>query len=231
MEKTINLENKTITIFYNENNNKEKIPVIILNTFDEDGEDIWNKVKNITDKEYVLVTISNINWNKEMSPWYMDKLFKSEDNYEGKADEYIELLSKRIIPKVEKILKQDLEKDIDNYIIAGYSLAGLFAIYSLYKTNIFTSVISCSGSLWYPNFIEYVENNELKTNPNKIYFSLGNREGKTKNELMSKVEEKTKYLEQYYNKKNIKTIYEENEGNHFQDVTNRIAKGIKFILK
>ncbi|MBP3255592.1 MAG: alpha/beta hydrolase [Clostridia bacterium] len=230
MEKTINLENKTITIFYNENNKKEKIPVIILNTFDEDGEDIWNKVKTITDKEYVLVTISNINWNKEMSPWYMDKLFKSEDNYEGKADEYIELLSKRIIPKVEKILKQDLEKDIDNYIIAGYSLAGLFAIYSLYKTNIFTSVISCSGSLWYPNFIEYVENNELKTKPDKIYFSLGNRECKTKNELMSKVEEKTKYLEQYYNNKNIKTIYEENEGNHFQDVTNRIAKGIKWIL-
>ena len=165
-----------------------------------------------------------------MSPWYMDKLFKGADDYTGRADEYIEILTSRILPEIDKNIKELLHIDIESYIIAGYSLAGLFAIYSLYKTNIFTSVISCSGSLWYPNFIEYIEKNELKVNPNKIYFSLGNKESKTKNELMAKVEEKTRFVEKYYNNKNIKTIYEENEGNHFQDVAYRIAKGIKWIL-
>ena len=230
MKKIIELENKTITIFYNKNCNMEKIPVIVLNTFDEDGQEVWNKTKELTNKEYVLVTISNIDWNKEMSPWYMDKLFKGENEYIGGADEYIETLTTRIVPEVCNSIKELLHIDIKSYIIAGYSLSGLFAIYSLYKTNIFTSAISCSGSLWYPNFIEYIENNELKVIPNKIYFSLGNKESKTKNELMAKVEEKTKYVEKYYNNKNIKTIYEENEGNHFQDVVYRIAKGIKWIL-
>ena len=230
MKKTIEIENKIITIFYDENSKNKKIPVIILNTFDEDGQEIWNKTKELTNKEYVLVTISNIDWNKEMSPWYMDKLFKGTDDYTGGADKYIEALTTKIIPKIDKNIKELLNRDIESYSIVGYSLAGLFAIYSLYKTDIFTSAISCSGSLWYPNFIEYIEKNELKVIPDKIYFSLGNKESKTKNELMAKVEEKTKYAEKYYNNKNIKTIYEENEGNHFQDVVYRIAKGIIWIL-
>ena len=157
-------------------------------------------------------------------------MFKEEGDYEGKADEYIEMLTGRIIPKINESVKEILDIDINNYIIAGYSLAGLFAIYSLYKTDIFTSAISCSGSLWYPNFIEYIENNELKIIPNKIYFSLGNKESKTKNELMAKVEEKTKYAKQYYSDKNIETMYEVNEGNHFQNVIERISKGICWIL-
>jgi predicted alpha/beta superfamily hydrolase len=166
-----------------------------------------------------------------MSPWYMSKLFKDEDEYLGKADEYIEILSKRIIPKITEIINNVLNKNISNYTIAGYSLAGLFAIYCLYKTDIFTNAISCSGSLWYPNFVEYIKENDLKAIPKKVYFSLGNKESKTKNELMSKVEEKTKIIEHYFKDKNIETIYEENEGNHFQDVTNRIAKGVNWILK
>ena len=37
--------------------------------------------------------------------------------------------------------------------IAGYSLAGLFALYALYKTDAFTRVASMSGSLWFPGIM------------------------------------------------------------------------------
>lgn len=230
MKTVIKIQDKTVTIFYSENYKNKDIPIIILNTFDEDGQEIWDQSKELTDKEYILVTISNINWNQDMSPWYMDRLFKAEDDYTGKADEYIELLTDKIIPEITTTIKEKLNILPSQYILAGYSLAGLFAIYSLYKTDKFDKIISCSGSFWYPNFIQFVKTNELQKKPEKIYFSLGNRESKTKNEMMSKVEENTKYLKQFYDEYGVETIYEENQGNHFQDVSNRIAKGIYWIL-
>lgn len=220
MKKNIQIENKIVTIYYKEYN-ENKLPVIILNIYGEDGEDIWSKTK---ENNYILVTISNLDWNNNLSPW-------PSKNFNGKANDYIKLLENKIIPKIDDIICKELELNINNYIIGGYSLAGLFAIYSLYKTDIFKSAISCSGSLWYPDLIDYIKSNEMIKPPDKIYFSLGNKESKTKNELMSKVEENTKCIEKYYKEKKIETIYEENEGNHFKDVTARIAKGINWILK
>lgn len=229
MKKIIELNNRIINIIYDDVPKTIKLPIVILNSYDEDGQDIWDKTKQLTNEDYILVTISNIDWNREMSPWYMDKLFKGEDDYLGDADKYLLTLTNTIIPKIEKCLNE-LDIKIKNYTLAGYSLAGLFAIYSIYKTDIFSNIISCSGSLWYPNFIDYIKDNNMKIIPNKIYFSLGNKESKTRNELMSTVEEKTKHIKDYYQSKNIETIYEENEGNHFQDISLRIAKGIRWIL-
>ena len=229
MKKIIELNNRIINIIYDDVPKTIKLPIVILNSYDEDGQDIWDKTKQLTNEDYVLVTISNIDWNREMSPWHMDKLFKGEDDYLGDADKYLLTLTNIIIPKIEEFLNE-LDIKIKNYTLAGYSLAGLFAIYSIYKTDIFSNIISCSGSLWYPNFIDYIKDNDMKVIPNKIYFSLGNKESKTRNELMSTVEEKTKHIKDYYQSKNIETIYEENEGNHFQDISLRIAKGIRWIL-
>lgn len=231
MKKVIEIENKIVTIFYEEKAKIREVPVIVLNTFDEDKEEIWNKAKELAQKEFILVAISNINWNKEMSPWYIKRLYNSEDDYSGDADKYLITLTTIIIPEVSKVINDLLNIEISYYSIAGYSLAGLFAIYSLYKTNLFKRVISCSGSMWYPKFTEYVKTNNLKIIPDKIYISLGNKESKTKNALMASVDKKTKDIKDYFENKGIQVIYEENEGNHFKNVTQRIAKGISWILK
>lgn len=231
MQKELIIENKKITIVYNSKSNQKQIPVIILNTYDEDGQDIWNKVKELSNKDYILVTISNINWNKEMSPWYMDRLFKGEEDYIGDADKYLEVLTNKIIPMIKRIIQEELKINDLYFILGGYSLAGLFAIYSLFKTNIFQSVISCSGSMWYPNFINYINSHELKIIPDKVYLSLGDKESNSKNKLMSQVKDKTTMVYNYFLNKDVEIIYEENEGNHFQNVTLRIAKGITWILE
>ena len=226
MKKELNVESKIVTIFYDEEKLNDNTPVVILNTFDEDGEEIWNLSKEQSVKEYILVTVSNINWNQDMSPWFMEKLYKNDEDYTGKADEYLRLLENKIVPEIKNYVGGNRE-----FILAGYSLAGLFAVYSMYKTNIFSKIISASGSLWYPDFLEFVKETKIINKPKKIYFSLGNKESKTKNEVLSKVEENTKYLAKFYEELGIETIYEENEGNHFQDVYNRIVKAIKWILK
>ena len=76
--KELAIGNKTINI-YNEDCLDEKMPVVILNTFDEDGQAIWEETQKLGCKNYILVTISNIDWNQEMSPWYMDRLYKTEE--------------------------------------------------------------------------------------------------------------------------------------------------------
>ena len=52
-----------------------------------------------------------------------------------------------------------------------------------------------------------------------------------KRQVLATVEENTKKLEQMYKLQEIKTIYEENDGNHFKDAELRMAKGIKWILQ
>ena len=95
----------------------------------------------------------------------------------------------------------------------------------------FKRIASASGSFWYPNFIEFVKENKISSNIEKIYFSSGDKESKTRNEIMKTVEDNTKELVKIYKSYGIKTIYEENQGNHFKDGSLRMAKGIKWILE
>ncbi len=62
--------------------------------------------------------------------------------------------------------------------IAGYSLAGLFALYAICQTDVFSRVGCMSGSLWFPGFKEYVFSHEPKRWADCIYFSLGDREAR-----------------------------------------------------
>jgi len=229
MKKIIKIDDKIINIYYKDSLNKE-LPVIILNTYDENIDEIWNISYELNSKDYILVGISGINWNRDMSPWYMDKLYKNESNYDGLADNYLDLLINKIIPNIESFIN-NLGYKIQEYILGGYSLAGLFSIYSLYKTNKFNKIISCSGSLWYPNFIDFINNNKLLIKPSKIYLSLGNRENNSKNKLIKEVYNNTLYVEKFFKDLNINILFEENIGNHFQDISLRIAKGINWILR
>lgn len=223
MKAKLNIENKDITIYYQ---NLESAPVIVLNTFNENTDEIYNLTKNMN---YILVTISNLDWDQELSPWHIEPIYKN-DNFSGGSSIYLETLTNLIIKDIANYIKTNLNINITYYALGGYSLAGLFSIYSMYNTTIFKRIICVSGSLWYPGIIDYIENNQVN-NIDKIYFSLGNKESNTKNEIMAKVEENTKYIKDYYLNQGIKTIYEENEGNHFSNPEERISKGILWTLK
>lgn len=230
MYKELKIENKIIDIYFNENH-KENIPVVILNTYGNEAKEVFDRCNKLQCKSFILVSISNLDWDNDMTPWFAPKLNKYDKECLGKADDYLNILLEKVIPEVEEYINVKLNTNIKYYAIAGYSLGGLFAVYSTYKTNLFSRVASASGSFWYPKFVDYVKQNEISKTVEKIYFSLGNKESKVKNEVLSTVEENTKKLEQIYKLQGINTIYEENDGNHFKDADLRMAKGIKWILK
>ena len=230
MIEVIKINDKNVEIFSNNSNFKE-LPVMILNTYGNEGKDVWDKCTYLKCKEFILVAISNLDWNNDITPWFAPKLNKNDVDCLGKADDYIKLLINKIIPQVEEYIDNKLKIKAEYYAIAGYSLGGLFAVYSAYKTDIFTKIASASGSFWFPKFVDFAEANNISSKVNKIYFSLGNKESKVKNQTLATVQENTIKLEKIYSSKGIQTIYEENEGNHFKDATLRMAKGIKWILK
>ena len=230
MVKEFTIKNKIINVYCKENTLKE-LPVVILNTFGNEGQEVFDKCIELKSKDYILVSISNLDWNNEMTPWYSKKINKYGEDFLGKADEYIQVLLNEIIPEIKKYIEENLNVKIKNYTIAGYSLAGLFAVYLSYKTDIFSRIVSASSSFWFPKFVDFVKENRISSTVDKIYFSLGNKESKVKNQILASVEENTKELEEIYQSKGIQTIYEENEGNHFTDASLRMAKGIKWILE
>lgn len=161
-----------------------------------------------------------------MAPWDIPPISKKDTPCTGGADSYLGLLLSKIIPEAEKqISGTPVWRGI-----AGYSLAGLFAVYAMYQTDAFSRIASMSGSLWFPGIKEYIFSHEEKRKPDCLYFSLGDKENKTRNPFLKCVRQNTEQIEAFYRGKEIDTVFWLNPGNHFQDAVARSADGIAWIL-
>ena len=83
--------------------------------------------------------------------------------------------------------------------------------------------------MWFPGFIKYARENDIKTN--KIYLSLGDQEEKTKNKIMATVGDNIiEYYDMLREDANKNVILEWNSGNHFVNSDLRTAKGFSWIM-
>ena len=199
-------------------------PLVILNTIQGEGAKIFEKCTDIGCKNFTLAAIGGLNWNRNLSPWETPEIRNNRYSFGG-ADEYISQLTGEIMPEILSKLPEKPEFTA----IAGYSLAGLFALYATYKTDVFSRVASVSGSLWFPGFTEFAQSHDFAKKPDCIYLSLGDAEAKTRDKNLSRVQKNTEFLAGFYKSCGIPTIFELNCGNHFTDTIGRTAKGIKKI--
>lgn len=200
-------------------------PVIYLNTFAGEGKQVLRLLRDDGCPPLTLVSVSSLDWNHDMSPWEIPPVFKNADPCTGGADDYLRILIERIVPEAEK----EIKGTVSWRGIAGYSLAGLFALYSLYRTDIFSRAASMSGSLWYPGITEYISSHTMKKTPDYLYFSLGSKEARTRNPYMKTVQENTEMIEKYYRENGISTAFQLNPGNHYKDAEKRTAAGIRWL--
>lgn len=201
-------------------------PVVFLLTGDEDGSKTWELARAMTPRPFSLAVIPVEDWNRDLSPWATARVFKGGEDFGDGADELLLRLEQTVVPSVKGALQTDAP-----CILAGYSLAGLCAVYAPYRTRAFSGVISASGSLWFPNFVEFTASHDFARRPERVYFSLGDQESRTKNPVMRRVEENTRFLCAAYAEKGIETTFELNPGNHFRDAELRLAKGIAWTLE
>jgi len=201
--------------------------LLILHCFSEEEEAV---VKLLQGQEYFsfpLLCINNLNWQKDMCPWDSPALIKNEKDFIGGADEYLFLLEKEIIPRAVEILGEEPTY----YALAGYSLAGLFALYAGYQSSLFSRIASVSGSLWYPDFVSFAKEKKMLSKAERLYLSLGTEEAKTKHSVLSTIESKTRELVEHYQSSGYCVIFKLNPGNHFCEVEQRIEKGIRWIME
>ena len=221
--RTFTTGDETISIFPC---SESESPVIYLNTFHDESQKVYETAQATGCPPFTLVAISNLDWNQDMAPWDSPAAFKKGEPFTGGADDYLRLLVEEIIPRAEK----ELPGPPAWRGIAGYSLAGLFALYAIYRTDVFSRVGCMSGSLWFPGFKEYVFSHEPKRRPDCIYFSLGDKEAKTRNPVLKTVQEKTEEIQTFYQNKGIDTVFQLNSGNHFVQGIERTIAGIQWLL-
>lgn len=202
-------------------------PAVYLNTFAGELPAIWEELKKRGGTDLTLAAITGLNWNHDLAPWECPAAFKNGEPCTKGAPDYLKILTEAIIPKVEG----NFSAPVLWRGIAGYSLAGLFAIWSLYETDLFRRAASMSGSLWFPGFKDYVFSHKLRGNVDRVYFSLGNKESKTRNPLLQTVQEHTQSIEAFYKSLGIQTVFRLNPGNHYKDGAKRTADGIVWMME
>ena len=208
----------------------EDTEYILIQPVDENDISVLdNEVKHIeenTDRNFSLVAFKIEDWNSELTPWEMP-LLRGKGNFGDGATRTLEFIKNELIPALSECINTG--NNGIKYILGGYSLAGLFSLWSGYQTDIFEGIAAVSPSVWYKKWIEYVETE--KTLSEKIYLSLGDTEEKTKHQILSKIGDNIrKQHEILENSGNVKTVLEWNEGNHFKNPDIRTAKGFLWVM-
>ncbi len=201
-------------------------PLVVLNTVHGEGEEVLRAARS-SGADLSLLVIGGLDWNRDLSPWEAPALSRGDEPFSGGADAYLEALTGEIMPRVME--EGGLEPGF--CCIAGYSLAGLFSLYSLHRTDAFSRAASVSGSLWFQGACEFFRSNDFPRIPDRIYLSLGDKESKARHPVLSTVEDRTREAFSHYQSKGIESVFELNPGNHFRDAAGRMARGIRWILE
>lgn len=195
---------------------------------DHDMEYLQNEydliVGHYSAKKPLLVAVHVDDWNKDLSPWEAPAAFGKE-SFGGGAENTLKYLTEELLPKISEEHFKD-KKGVE-YIIGGYSLAGLFALWASYRTDMFSGCAAVSPSVWFPGWMKYAEGHEIKAD--NIYLSLGRKEPETRNSVMKTVGDCIIKQNGFLADKNH--ILEWNEGNHFKEPDVRTAKGFIWALK
>ena len=172
-------------------------------------------IKDMAGDDFRLIAFKVNDWNKDLSPWEAPPVFGSEGFGGGAEDTLAEVLL-------------DIGDDGKRYFIGGYSLAGLFALWAAYQADVFSGVAAASPSVWFPGFVKYMKDHGIRTD--KVYLSLGDREERTRNQVMSTVGDRIRDAYAYLSETGIVCTLEWNRGNHFKDADLRTAKAFAWVL-
>ena len=172
-----------------------------------------------------VATLPVADWNTQMTPWPAPGLYKGEEAYPGKAAQTLGEFVHDHMPAIE----QAHALNPRSRAIAGYSLGGLFALWSLISSDVFDAAASMSGSLWYPGWLEWLADalREQRSLANKyVYLSLGTKEKRARPEILKTVETNTLATRDALERAGAVASFTSFPGGHMTGVPNRMRAGL-----
>lgn len=173
---------------------------------------------------FVLAAFQVFDWNLDLTPWHDDAIDRKAE-VGTKTGETLGYVTESLLPA--------LEADYGKLpvILGGYSLGGLFALWSSMQTDRFSAVAAASPSLWIKDWLDYAKDRPVKAG--KVYLSLGDQEEHVKNRAIARVGDSVRgeygLLQTQLGRENCTLVW--NPGGHFQDGDKRLASAFSWCIK
>lgn len=202
-------------------------PLVLLPVFGDEAAGIYGLCTRLDLPPFTLAAVTPSDWESDFSPWPAPNLRPSDPPFAGNAQTFLRQLTQTVLPSIRAGYRPPDSRT--PCYLAGYSLAGLFALWSGYESGAFDGVAAVSPSVWYPGFVPYATERAPKTRA--VYLSLGDREENTRHPVLSDVGNAIRSVSFSLDRTEVRHVLEWNEGNHFRDESLRVAKGIAWLLR
>ena len=200
---------------------------LLIQPVDEHDLDLLDRevelIQTLSEKAFSLVAFKIEDWNKELSPWPAPPVFGKVPFGEG-ADKTLAFIKAQLLPKL-----RETGFDTEHLLLGGYSLAGLFALWASYQSELFEGIAAASPSVWFLGWLDFAQGHIPQAR--SIYLSLGDKEEKARNPIMAQVGNAIRRQEELLREQGVNTVLEWNVGNHFVDSDLRTAKAFSWLLK
>ena len=181
-------------------------------------------IADACDIPFVLAAYCVDDWERDLTPW-PDPFLSKQPEVGKMAGETLHGVTDLLLPELHK------RYGTLPIVLGGYSLAGLFALWAASETDGLDGVAAASPSVWLRDWLPYAESHPVKAK--RVYLSLGDREEKTRNPVLSRVGDCVRgeygLLKQQLGETNC--TLEWNVGGHFADADKRLAKGFAWNLR
>ena len=103
-----------------------------------------------------------VDWFRDLSPWPAPAVYGDIPFGSGAEETLAGILTLTGNPGKQ-------------YILGGYSMGGLFALWAACRTDAFSAVAAASPSVWFPGFAEYMAAGTVRAK--RVYLSLEQADG------------------------------------------------------
>ena len=169
-------------------------------------------IAKTTGVPFVLAAFQVFDWDLDLTPWH-DEAINRKPEVGTKTFDTLRYVTESLLPA-----------------LGGYSLGGLFALWSSSQTDRFAAIAAASPSLWIRDWLDFAQAHPVKTA--KVYLSLGNQEEHVKNRAIARVGDSVRgeyeLLKAQLGEENCTLAW--NAGGHFQDGDKRQAAAFSWCI-